>query len=128
LKEIKIEKKFDPLLPIPADPTLLRQAFLNILVNSCEAMEAGGILSINANLKKNEKILEIAFHDNGRGIDPEDLPKIFDPFYTTKGNRTGLGLSVAYGIVQAHHGTIDLKSTLGKGTTLIIKLPSAAGS
>jgi len=72
--------------------------------------------------------VEITFHDNGKGIDPEDLPKIFDPFYTTKGNRTGLGLSVAYGIVQAHHGTIDVNSTLGIGTTLIIKLPTAVGS
>ena len=128
LKEIKIEKTFDNILAIPADPTLLRQAFLNILLNSCEAMEAGGILRINADLKKNEKIVEITFHDNGKGIDVEDLPKIFDPFYTTKGNRTGLGLSVAYGIVQAHHGTIDVNSTLGRGTTLIIKLPTAVGS
>ncbi len=128
VKEIKIEKKFDHIPAIPADPTLLRQVFLNILLNSCEAMDSGGILSITTDLKKNEKIAEIIFHDNGKGIDPEDLPKIFDPFYTTKGNRTGLGLSVAYGIVQAHHGTIDVNSTLGKGTTLIIKLPTAVGS
>lgn len=129
LKEIKIEKKFDHILAIPADPILLRQVFLNILLNSCEAIEAGGILNINAGLKKNEKIVEITFHDNGKGIDPEDLPKIFDPFYTTKGNKkTGLGLSVAYGIVQAHHGTIEVDSRPGRGTTLIIKLPTAVGS
>jgi signal transduction histidine kinase len=115
----------DNIPAIPADPVLLRQAFLNILLNSCEAMEAGGILKIRTNLKADEKIVQIIFHDNGKGIDPEDLPKIFDPFYTTKGNRTGLGLSVAYGIVQAHQGTIDVQSTLGVGTSLTIKLPTA---
>ena len=125
LREIKIEKEMDNIPAIPADPVLLRQAFLNILLNSCEAMEAGGILKIRTNLKADEKIVQIIFHDNGKGIDPEDLPKIFDPFYTTKGNRTGLGLSVAYGIVQAHQGTIDVQSTLGVGTSLTIKLPTA---
>jgi len=128
LKEINIEKNFGDTLRIPADPSLLKEAFLNIILNSFEAMDYRGILGIHTELKTNEKMAEIIFRDNGKGIDHEDLSKIFDPFYTTKGDKKGLGLSVAYGIVQAHQGTINVDSTLGKGTALIIRLPIAVVS
>lgn len=128
LKEITIEKGFGRTPAVPADPALLQQAFLNVILNSCEAMEGRGILRIRTAWRADEKMVEIVLQDNGQGIDPEDVSKIFDPFYTTKGNKTGLGLSVVYGIVQAHHGKIDVQSAPGKGTTLVIKLPVTAAS
>ncbi|MFA5518196.1 MAG: ATP-binding protein, partial [Spirochaetota bacterium] len=68
---------------------------------------------------------EIRFSDNGTGISEENLNKIFDPFFTTKdvGKGTGLGLAVIYGIIEGHNGSISVESTLGEGTTFIIKLP-----
>jgi len=71
-------------------------------------------------------IVEVA--DNGRGIAPQDLPNIFRPFYTTKGEGTGLGLSLARRIVEDHHGRIDVSSTVGTGTTFAVLLPLDAAS
>ena len=122
LEEIKLEKRLGQLPQIVADPSLLKQAILNIVLNSCEAMERGGHLSIVTEFRAKEQIITITISDNGRGIDPKDLPKIFDPFFTTKEKGTGLGLSVVYGIVRSHHGSIDVKSKPGEGTQVTIKL------
>jgi two-component system NtrC family sensor kinase len=124
LQEITLQKRYDQLPPIMADPTQLRQVFLNIILNACEAMHDGGILTVTtAFSNKRKKAVRVEIADTGVGIDDKDLPKIFDPFFTSKEKGTGLGLSVVYGIINSHHGTIQVKSTVGEGTTVIIKLP-----
>jgi two-component system NtrC family sensor kinase len=123
LQEITLEKRYGHLPPIVADPMQLRQVFLNILLNSCEAMHDGGRLTITTAFSKKEKVVKVEIADDGIGIPEEDLPKIFDPFFTSKEKGTGLGLSVVYGIINSHQGTIEAKSTVGEGTTIIVTLP-----
>jgi two-component system NtrC family sensor kinase len=102
----------------------LEQAFLNILLNSIQAMPEGGDITVRAGLGP-EGYIRVDLEDTGAGIKPEDLTHIFDPFYTTKpvGQGTGLGLSLAYGIVRNHGGYIETKSQVNKGTTFSIYLP-----
>jgi len=107
-----------------ADAGQLRQAFLNIAINACDAMGASGRLRVTT--RASEEAVEIAFADTGPGIPPDRLPHIFDPFFTTKEKGTGLGLSVVYGIVERHGGTLDVKSEVGGGTTFTIRFPIAA--
>ena len=124
LEEITVEKQYGQLPPLMADPMQLRQVFLNIILNSCEAMHKGGILTINTTLQnKRKKTVQVEIADNGVGIPEKDIPKIFDPFFTSKEKGTGLGLSVVYGVINSHHGTIEVKSTRSAGTTIIIRLP-----
>jgi PAS domain S-box-containing protein len=101
----------------------LNQVFLNILINASHAIEKQGKIFISTRLH-NQQIC-ISFRDNGKGIAAEHLNRIFDPFFTTKpvGQGTGLGLSLSYGIIQEHHGRIDVHSTQGEGTTFDIWLP-----
>ncbi len=101
----------------------LHQAFLNIISNSVQAIEKEGLISII--VQKNEHNLEILFVDNGIGIKSEHINKIMDPFFTTKepGEGTGLGLSITFNIIEQHNGTIDVKSEVGIGTQISIKLP-----
>ncbi len=102
----------------------LEQAFLNILVNSIQAMPEGGRITIRAGLGP-QGYIRVDIEDTGIGIKPEDLTHVFDPFYTTKpvGQGTGLGLSLAYGIVRNHGGYIETKSQVNKGTAFSIYLP-----
>ena len=101
----------------------LHQAFLNILLNACQSIQDTGTLSIATETSQHDLLISVT--DTGCGIKPEDLPKVFDPFFTTKapGMGTGLGLSITYKIIQEHRGEIELKSRLGEGTKVIIKLP-----
>lgn len=103
----------------------LNQVFLNLLVNAAQAMpeDRRGQISIRTRLSDEAVILE--FSDDGSGIDPQHLSRIFDPFFTTKpvGKGTGLGLSLSYGIIEKHHGRIEVDSTPGVGTTFRITLP-----
>jgi signal transduction histidine kinase/CheY-like chemotaxis protein len=124
LQNVKLVKDYDPALPsIMADPNQLQQVFINIMLNAYQAMPDGGTLHITTRTVSSE--LQVMFADTGPGIPEENLQHIFDPFFTTKevGEGTGLGLSVSYGIVKAHGGDIEVDSQMGKGTTLIIKLP-----
>jgi two-component system NtrC family sensor kinase len=125
LQEITVEKRYGQLPLLMADPMQLRQALLNIILNSCEAMQNGGILTVTttSSSNKRKKTVRVEIADNGVGINEKDLPKIFDPFFTSKEKGTGLGLSVVYGIINSHHGIIEVKSTVRKGTTIIITLP-----
>jgi two-component system NtrC family sensor kinase len=116
--------------PIHADPTQLQQILLNLFNNAMDAIldqhgTSGGKLIIKAAPKEN-KTVEILVKDNGRGISPEDLSKIFSPFFTTKpvGKGTGLGLSVCYGIIDNMRGTMEADSEIGAGTTFTILLPA----
>ncbi len=124
LDNIVVTKGYAPDLPrVLADPNQLQQVFVNIIQNAYQAMPEGGTLRLVTRSLGDE--VQIIFADTGIGIPPENIKRIFDPFFTTKevGQGTGLGLSVSYGIVEQHGGTIEVESQVGVGTTFIIKLP-----
>ncbi|MBW1947832.1 MAG: PAS domain S-box protein [Deltaproteobacteria bacterium] len=103
-------------------PQRLNQVFMNILVNAAQAIEKKGTIKISTRAANGQ--VEIRISDTGKGISPQVLSKIFDPFFTTKevNKGTGLGLNVAYNIIQQHKGTIEVESEVGKGTTFTISL------
>jgi len=114
---------------VMADETLLKQAFLNIMLNAAEAMPEGGNLAISTRLSPEgaaggrPEWVEAVFDDTGPGIQEEDLGRIFDPFFTTKKDGTGLGLAITHRIIETHHGTIRVMSQRGKGSTFVVTLP-----
>jgi signal transduction histidine kinase len=101
----------------------LNQVFMNLLVNASHAIEERGTITVRSGQQGEEVWVEVA--DTGKGIPPEHMQKIFDPFFTTKpvGQGTGLGLSLSYGIIQKHHGRLEVASVVGKGTTFRVWLP-----
>jgi PAS domain S-box-containing protein len=117
----------DDLPLIPADPQQLEQVLINLFLNAIDAMPKGGSLEVEATLKatqENTPSLVITVIDSGSGIDPEDLAKIFQPFFSAKkGKGIGLGLSISERIIKNHGGTIAVESMPGKGTTFRIHLP-----
>ncbi len=120
---IRFVLQLDPALPpIVADEELLHQVFLNILLNACQAMPDGGMVTITTERETREFNM-VTIADTGVGIPPEDLEKIFQLYYTTKPDGSGIGLSLVYRIVQMHDGAIDVSSEEGGGTTMIIRLP-----
>ncbi len=128
LQGIALERHFDERAVVTADFGQLRQAFVNILLNACDAMPSGGRLAVTSTVTADGKGVEILFTDTGPGIPPENLSRIFDPFFTTKEMGTGLGLSVVYGIVQKHGGEMKAESRIGAGTTMRIRLPLVSAS
>jgi len=111
--------------PVHGEKKSLQQVFLNLFINAIQAMLNGGSLQIGAHPSPDGHWMVIDVKDTGVGIDPQHLPRIFDPFYTTKqvGRGTGLGLSVTYGIVEKHGGHIEVKSRKGAGATFTVTLP-----
>lgn len=125
-QNIKIKKSYVSNLPkIVADSAQLQQVFVNIIINAAEAMEGNGTLALSTSLNGDGTCIEVKFSDTGHGIMEEDKKRLFEPFFTTKevGKGTGLGLAISYSIIQKHHGTIEVKSELGKGSTFTVKLP-----
>ncbi len=123
-KPIKIE--FTPasdLVEVEHDSDQIHQVLLNLLLNSVQAIEGSGLVRVAVFSKDDGNDAVITVSDTGRGIPAEHLPNIFRPFYTTKGNGTGLGLSLARRIVEEHHGRIEVESCSGKGTTFSVTLP-----
>lgn len=119
---IKLEKKIQDFLPkLEIDENYIKQAILNIIKNAENAMEDGGTLTVIVKNDGNNVLIEI--RDTGCGIDQETLGKIFEPYFTTKAQGTGLGLTVVYKVIKEHKGDISVESTVGKGTAFIIKLP-----
>jgi len=108
--------------PVGADEELLRQAFLNILQNAGQAMTRSGTITIKT-ARDGRESARAEIVDEGEGIAPEDLERIFKLYYTTKPDGSGIGLSVVYRIVQVHDGMIDVQSELGRGTTVAVRLP-----
>ncbi|WP_203473218.1 sensor histidine kinase [Dissulfurispira thermophila] len=126
-KNINIVKELSPSLPlITIDGNQLSQVFVNLTLNAIDAMPDGGTLTIKSMMRKDNIVIQ--FKDTGTGIAQEELPKIFDPFYTTKEKGTGLGLAVSYNIIKKMNGTLTVESELGKGTTFIITIPISAPS
>jgi signal transduction histidine kinase len=128
INQVKIKKDFDLELPeLPASSDLIQQVFMNLVSNSAESMEStpGGILKITTRHHPKARKIVIHFEDTGEGIPQEHITKLFEPFFTTKkkGKGVGLGLSVAYGIVQEHGGSINVKSRVGQGATFSVELP-----
>ena len=129
MKEIQLQKSIEPNLPkVQCDFKQIQQVFLNLVYNASEAMANGGTLTVTANRASGSKeFLEVVISDTGSGIAKEDMENIFDPFFTTKEEEkgVGLGLSVVYGIIAKHNGTIEVESELGKGSTFKVRLPCA---
>jgi signal transduction histidine kinase len=122
---IVVVKNFDSqLTPIQIDYDQIRRVFINIIHNSFQAMDNSGKLEIMT--QNNEGSVEVVFADTGKGISPDNLKKLFQPFFTTKAKGIGLGLSVSKKIIEQHNGRIDVKSELGKGTTFTVTLPIIA--
>ncbi len=125
-KGIRVSKRgFDGNSLVLADPAQLRQVLLNVLGNAVDACSEAGNIEVSLSRRGNRTV--IAVKDDGRGIDPEDLPRIFDPFFTTKDEGTGLGLPVSLQIIRNHGGTIEVESEPGQGSVFLIQLPSVEG-
>jgi signal transduction histidine kinase len=121
-KPIKIELVKCPSLPnVEHDSDQMHQVLLNLLLNAVQAIDGSGMVRVEISVIDGEATIHVI--DSGRGIPAEHVPNIFRPFYTTKGNGTGLGLSLARRIVEGHHGRIDVVSEVGKGTEFTVILP-----
>ena len=123
---ITVERHFGADVPeVVADPSLMQQVFMNLIINAAEAMPDGGRLVVTTRRDAAEGMVEVEFADTGHAIAEADLERIFDPFFTTKavGHGTGLGLAISFGIVKEHRGTISVESEVGKGTTFDVRLP-----
>jgi hypothetical protein len=114
------------LAPILGDATTLHQVLMNLLTNAREAMPEGGEVRIETGPADRPGWIRLLVADTGSGIPAEEVSKIFDPFFTTKRTGTGLGLSVTYGIIQEHGGTVDVQSRPGAGTTFILSFPTTS--
>ncbi len=118
-----IKKEYGDLPLVECLPRQLNQVFMNLLVNAAHAIDGHGTITLRSGSKAEQVWVEIS--DTGKGIPPENLKLIFDPFFTTKpvGKGTGLGLAISYSIIEKHHGSIEVSSELGKGSTFRIWLP-----
>ncbi|MBP8215241.1 MAG: ATPase [Propionivibrio sp.] len=119
----EVVKEYARLPEIECIASQINQVFMNLLVNAAYAIEERGTITLRTGCDTSEVWVEV--EDTGAGIRPEHLARIFEPFFTTKpiGKGTGLGLSLAYGIVQRHHGRLDVRSKVGRGTTFRMSLP-----
>jgi two-component system, NtrC family, sensor kinase len=123
-KDIHLQTHFEPLPAILCHPGKLNQVFLNLLINAIDACAPGGAVEARTRVEQ-EKSIVVEIVDNGSGIKPEYRSRLFEPFFTTKpiGQGTGLGLSVSFGIVRDHGGTIEVESEVGRGSTFRVHLP-----
>jgi two-component system sensor histidine kinase HydH len=110
---------------VPLDADRMSQVLLNLLLNAVAATAAGGRIVVSL-AQSDPRTVRVTVSDTGAGIRPEDLPRVFDPYFTTKPSGTGLGLPIVQKIVEAHGGSIRLESEPGRGTTATLLLPAAA--
>jgi signal transduction histidine kinase len=125
-QHIDLVKEFAPgLPPVLGDKNRLEQVFVNLLMNSGDAMEGMGKLTVSTSLTLEGNRIRLAFRDTGPGIPESLVGRLFDPFFTTKGvgKGVGLGLSISYGIIEKHLGRIFVEKTGPEGTTFVIELP-----
>ena len=129
LSNVQVKTSLNPRVPqIMADKHQIERVFRNIIINARQSMAGahdGGTLKVK--VRDRDDMVRVSFADDGPGISSDDLPKIFDPFFTTRevGQGTGLGLSMCYGVVREHGGSIWAESTRGQGATIIVELPVA---
>src|SRR5664279_1812183 len=126
LSNVEVETQLAEDLPaVPCDQSQLQQVALNLLLNAAEATHGKSERRIVVSTSSSDGYVRLVVKDNGEGIAPENLARIFHPFFTTKpeGKGGGLGLAVSYGIVEAHGGEIEVRSTVGEGTTFTVSLP-----
>jgi two-component system sensor histidine kinase PilS (NtrC family) len=127
--DVKLVREYDGALPLRADPQQLRQAMWNLCLNAVQSMPEGGELRVGGRPAGGPRgRVELWVADTGHGIAEADLPHIFEPFYSTKRDGTGLGLALTFRIVQDHGGHLDVKSEVGAGTTVTVALPAPAVS
>jgi signal transduction histidine kinase len=126
--QVVIMKDFDSRLPdIMADPLQLQQVFLNLLLNSADAMLEGGTITIQTSLAAEGKSVSIKMIDTGHGIEEAAIEKIFQPFFTTKAHGTGLGLAITKGLIEQHAGDIRVENNPDRGVSFTITLPVKQG-
>ncbi|HOX05757.1 MAG TPA: ATP-binding protein [Planctomycetota bacterium] len=128
-KHVIVEKAgWDRPLEVAVDGDLLTRALVNLFTNAAEAVEVGGRVEVSARFEEaaGVRLLELRVADNGRGINPADVEKIFNPFYTTKARGTGLGLAVVSRIVAAHGGDVRAENLPGGGSCFVLRLPAEA--
>jgi two-component system NtrC family sensor kinase len=126
-QNIEIVRHLDPNVPeVVIDPSLMQQVFMNLVLNAADAMNGGGRLTLTTRFDAAEGMVETEFADTGCGVPEENLDRLFEPFFSTKpvGKGAGLGLSICFGIVKEHHGTISVESEAGRGATFVVQLPA----
>ena len=123
-KDVSLSASLAEKLPLVAiDKDKIQQTIINLTLNAVEATPPGGKIQLSSQYLEEQKAVEIRISDTGEGIHVENLDKIFEPFFTTKKNGTGLGLAITHGIIEQHDGTIQVKSTIGKGTEFYLQFP-----
>jgi two-component system sensor histidine kinase HydH len=126
---LKVAREYGDTLATRADPQRLRQAIWNLCLNAVQAMPDGGELRVGARpLRERGGRLQISITDTGQGIADGDLPHIFEPFFSTKPEGSGIGLALVYRVVEEHGGSIEVRSRVGEGTTFILTLPAPDGA
>jgi signal transduction histidine kinase len=130
---VTVDKSFQPVPEAYVNGNQIQQILLNLLINARQAMPGGGRVMIRLAYDAENDMIDLVVRDNGSGIPADKLPKIFEPFYTTKNGPdasgkggTGLGLSMCREIIEAHNGRIRVDSTVGKGTSFTLKLPTVS--
>ena len=123
-KDLKLHEDLPRLPMIYGNRDQLEQVFMNLLLNAWSAMSQGDLLTLEA--RKWKDSVEIRVRDSGHGISPEHIREIFEPYFTTRDDGRGLGLFISYSIIQNHRGSIEVQSTVGKGSTFTVRLPLAA--
>lgn len=126
---VSVVRKYEPVPPVRGSGTQLQEAFIQIIQNARAAMKAGGTLTLEVRPVE-ESLVRVCISDTGVGISPEILPRVFDPFFTTKTaerSSSGLGLSFVHRVIEDNKGTIQVESTPGAGTKVIITFPADAG-
>ncbi|NPV91670.1 MAG: PAS domain-containing protein [Firmicutes bacterium] len=124
MREIGLKRVNGSVLPeLEGDPEQLKQVFTNLFTNALQAMDEGGQLTIESLYDRRSHQVVVRFIDTGHGMDQEVLAKVFDPFFTTRDNGTGLGLAISHQIIDAHGGTINVLSEVGRGCTVEVLLP-----
>jgi two-component system sensor histidine kinase PilS (NtrC family) len=122
---LKVSREYGETLPTRADPQRLRQAVWNLCLNAVQAMPDGGELRVGAHsIREHGGRLQISIADTGQGIAETDLPHIFEPFFSTKPEGSGIGLALVYRVVEEHGGSIEVRSRTGEGTTFVLTLPA----
>jgi two-component system NtrC family sensor kinase len=126
LKGVQVQRSYKSVPIIQGDPVLLQQAFMNMLVNSAQALDGKGVIRVECGPDRTRGTqVIVAITDTGCGILENDIPRVFEPFFSTKDvdDGTGIGLSLAYWIIQDHGGRISVESEVGKGSTFTTYLP-----